>query len=182
MLEAVSSLLQQRPIDHYMAEDDSQSYLWLLVVTIGIQLGLIFSLIHLFLKIWEHTRVPDSDLDDSPFRRVGRVTLICNFAFLELAIVSRLITTCLFLFHVLGLAEGELPVTTIRLLYHCALLCVCITYTISLYQWVFFNLRVGLYGGVYSPSGFKRSFFINKYLYSASAFVVLLTSLSMGLA
>ena len=77
---------------------------------------------------------------------------------------------------------AELSYKTIRVFYHLSLLSLCVAYTVSLYQWVFFNLRVNLYGGIYSVHGFKKRFFINKYLYSCIACIILAVNLSMGLA
>ena len=78
--------------------------------------------------------------------------------------------------HVCSIVSGDLPILTIRLLYHASVFFLCIAYFIGLYQWLFIAMRVNLYGGKFSVHNFRKRVKMSKVSFSlASAFIFLST-------
>ena len=136
----------------------------------------------LYLKIRKEMD-PIISVDKSPYRKVYNNHLLINFIFLELYVVFKIITCLLFYGHVNGFyKDGDrLPIGAIWMLYNSSFILLNVPYAISLYQLIFLNLRVKLYGGEIKPKQFKELFAITKKVFALTVIILLLINLNLSL-
>lgn len=102
-----------------------------------------------------------------------------NFIFLQLTLFCKLITAVIILMHVCSIVSGDLPLLTIRLLYHASVFFLCIAYFIGLYQWLFIAMRVNLYGGKFSVHNFRKRVKMSKVSFSLASSFIFLSTLAL---
>ena len=77
--------------------------------------------------------------------------------------------------------DKRFPEVLFIIFYDVSLISLTIAYAVSLYQMVYFNLRVNLYGGQCSVNDFKRRFYRNRRWYALAVVLILLINLALGI-
>ena len=89
-------------------------------------------------------------------RTVGKRVFVAKFIFLQATLICKLVTVVIILMHIIGIAEGKVPIPLVRSFYNASGLFLCIAYYVVLFQWCFITMRVNLYGGKYGVKIFRK--------------------------